>query len=71
MDSAGVADYRNVLGYFAQVIMKELKLVSGYDVLYGKVKEFIQNQLFGEPVDLDSPNTTRNLAEPACHKNRD
>ena len=68
MDSAGVADYRSVLGYFAQTIMKELKLVSGYDVLYGKVKEFIQNQLFGEPVDLDSPNTTRNLAEPAATK---
>ena len=68
MDSAGVADYRNVLGYFAQTIMKDLKLVSGYDVLYGKVKEFIQNQLFGEPVDLDSPNTTRNLAEPAATK---
>ena len=48
--------------------MKELKLVSGYDMLYGKVKEFIQNQLFGEPVDLDSPNTTRNLAEPAATK---
>ena len=63
MDSAGVADYRNALGYFAQTIMKELKLVSGYDVLYGKVKEFIQSQLFGEPVDLDSPNTLRNLAE--------
>ena len=68
MDSAGVADYRSVLGYFAQTIMKDLKLVSGYDVLYGKVKAFIQNQLFGEPVDLDSPNTLRNLAEPAATK---
>ena len=68
MDSAGVADYRNVLGYFAQTIMKDLKLVSSYDVLYGKVKEFIQNQLFGEPVALDSPNTLRNLAEPAATK---
>ena len=68
MDSAGVTDYRNVLGYFAQTIMKELKLVSGYDVLYGKIKDFIQNQLFGEPVDLDSPNTLRNLAEPAATK---
>ncbi len=68
MDSAGVADYRSVLGYFAQTIMKELKLVSGYDVLYGKVKEFIQNYLFGEPVDLDSPNTIRNLSEPAATK---
>ena len=69
MDSAGVADYRSVLGYFAQTIMKELKLVSGYDVLYGKVKDFIQNYLFGEPVELDSPNTLRNLAEPPATKN--
>ena len=68
IDSAGVADYRNALGYFAQTIMKELKLVSVYDVLYGKIKDFIQNQLFGEPVALDSPNTTRNLAEPAATK---
>ncbi len=68
MDSAGIADYRSALGYFAQTIMKELKLVSGYDVLYGKVKEFIQNYLFGEPVDLDSPNTLRNLSEPAATK---
>ena len=68
MDSAGLADYRNALGYFAHTIMKELKLVSGYDVLYGKVKGFIQNQLFGEPVDLDLPNTLRNLAEPAATK---
>ena len=68
MDSAGIADYRSVLGYFAQTIMKDLKLVSGYDVLYGKVKAFIQNQLFGEPVALNSPNTTRNLAEPAATK---
>ena len=43
MDSAGIADYRSALGYFAQTIMKDLKLVSGYDVLYGKVKAFIQN----------------------------
>ena len=68
MDSAGVANYRSALGYFAQTIMKELKLVSSYDVLYGKVKDFIQNQLFGEPVDLDSPNTIRNLSEPAATK---
>ena len=68
MDSAGVADYRNALGYFAHTIMKGLKLVSGYDVLYGKVKDFIQNHLFGEPVELDSPNTLRNLAEPPATK---
>ena len=41
MNSNGVADYRSALGYFAQIIMKELRLVSGYEVLYGKVKNFV------------------------------
>ena len=68
MDSAGIADYRSALGYFAQTIMKDLKLVSGYDMLYGKVKAFIRDYLFGASVDLDSPNTLRNLAEPAATK---
>ena len=36
LDTAGVADYRSVIGYFAQSMMKDLRLVSGYDVLYGK-----------------------------------
>ena len=63
LDSAGIADYRSVIGYFAQIIMKELRLVSGYDVLYGKIKTFIQNDLFDQFVDLQSPNTLRNLSE--------
>ena len=63
LDSAGVADYRSVLGYFAQTIMKDLRLVSGYDVLYGKIKAFVEYQLFEQAVDLDSPNTLRNLSE--------
>ena len=57
LDGSGVADYRSTLGYFAQTIQKELRLVSGYDVLYGKVKDFVQNQLFGETVILEDPNT--------------
>ncbi len=68
LDTAGVADYRSVLGYFAQTLMKELRLVSGYDVLYGKVKEFVTTQLFGEAIELDSPNTIRNLSEIAATK---
>jgi type III restriction enzyme len=68
LDTAGVADYRSVIGYFAQTIMKDLRLVSGYDVLYGKVKEFVQNQLFDRSVELDSPNTLRNLSELAATK---
>jgi type III restriction enzyme len=68
LESAGVADYRSVIGYFAQTIMKDLRLVSGYDVLYGKVKAFVQEQLFDQPVELASPNTLRNLSEIAATK---
>ncbi len=68
LDTAGVADYRSVIGYFAKIVMKELRLVSGYDVLYGKIKAFIQNALFSQTVDLESPNTLRNLSELAATK---
>ncbi|AOV16776.1 type III restriction endonuclease subunit R [Acidihalobacter aeolianus] len=68
LDTAGVADYRSVIGYFAQTVMKELRLVSGYDVLYGKIKAFIQDALFSQAVDLESPNTLRNLSELAATK---
>lgn len=68
LDTAGVADYRNVIGYFAKAIMDDLHLVSCYDVLYGKVKIFIQDHLFGESIDLESVNTLRNLSELAATK---
>ena len=68
LDSAGIADYRSVVGYFAQTIMKELRLVSGYDVLYGTVKGFVQNDLFGQSVEMESTNTLRNLSELAATK---
>jgi type III restriction enzyme len=63
LDSANVTDFRSVVGYFAQTIMKDLRLVSGYDALYGKVKDFIQTQLFDKAVDLEDMNTLRNLSE--------
>jgi type III restriction enzyme len=68
LDTAGIADYRSVIGYFAQTMMKDLRLVSGYDVLYGKVKAFVQNELFDRQVELESPNTLRNLSELAATK---
>ena len=68
LDNAGVGDYRSVIGYFAQTVMKELRLVSGYDVLYGKVKTFIRDHLFGKTVALESANTLRNLSEVAATK---
>ena len=68
LDTAGIADYRSVIGYFTQTIMKDLRLVSGYDVLYGKVKAFVQDDLFDRKVELESPNTLRNLSELAATK---
>jgi type III restriction enzyme len=68
LDTAGIADYHSVIGYFAQTMMKDLRLVSGYDVLYGKVKAFVQTQLFDRPVELEDLNTLRNLSELAATK---
>ncbi|MBL7186060.1 MAG: DEAD/DEAH box helicase family protein [Phycisphaerae bacterium] len=68
LDSSGVTDYRSVIGYFTQVIMKDLRLISGYDVLYGKVKTFIRDELFDKLADLDSLNTLRNLSELQANK---
>lgn len=66
LDSAGIADYRSVIGYFTRAVMREMRLVSGYDVLYGKLKTLVRDHLFGHPVELESANTLRNLSEPAA-----
>ncbi len=63
LDSGLVTDYRSVVGYFTQIVMKDLRLISGYDVLYGDVKAFIRDELFETCVDLDNLNTLRNLSE--------
>ncbi len=63
LDTDVVANYQSVIGYFAQSIMKDLRLVSGYDILYGKVKEFVTNYLFDTPINLEDLNTLRNLSE--------
>jgi type III restriction enzyme len=68
LDGAGGADFRSVIAWFARTVMKELHLFSGFDVLYGKVKAFVKNRLFGREVDLESPNTLRNLSEPSATK---
>ena len=48
---------------------KDLRLVGGYDVLYGKVKTFVRDWLFVEsPVNLEDPVVLRNLSEPAVGK---
>jgi type III restriction enzyme len=68
LDTAGIADYHSVIGYFTQTIKNDLRLVSGYDVLYGKVKAFVRTELFDRQVELEDPNTLRNLSELAATK---
>jgi len=68
LDTAGNADYRSVISYFAQTIMREMRLVSGYEVLYPKVKSFVSDYLFDRRVALDSADTLRNLSEVAAAK---
>jgi len=63
LESGAVTDYRAVIGYFTHVIMKDMRLVSGYDILYGYVKDFIANYLFDKPIEIDDLNTLRNLSD--------
>jgi len=63
LDTSTLPNYQSVIGFFTQSIMKELRLVSGYDILFGKVKTFVKSYLFGKEVELESMNTLRNLSE--------
>ena len=56
-------DYRNVIGFFTSVILKDSRLVSGFNILYPKVESFIKYQLFTKEVELSHPQTMRNLSE--------
>ncbi len=68
LEGAGPADYRSVLAFFSRQLLKELRLVGGYDVLYGKVKTFVREHLFASSVDLEDPVVLRNLSEPEVGK---
>jgi type III restriction enzyme len=56
---------QNVIGFFANNIRRDLRLVGGFDILFGKLKEFMGQYLFETPVDLNDLNVLRNLSEPA------
>ena len=56
-------NYQSVVGFFAQSIMRELRLFGCYDILFGKVKEYIQSYLFESAITLDDKNILRNLSE--------
>ena len=63
LDTYSIINYQGAVGFFTQSIMKELRLISGYDILYGKVKTFIQNELFDKKVNIEDLNLLRNLSE--------
>jgi len=63
LDTSINPNYQSVVGYFTQTIMKELRMFGCYDILFGKVKEFISNCLFNEQVNLEDLNLLRNLSE--------
>jgi len=62
-------DFRHVIGFFTSVILKESRLVSGFNILYPKVESFIKYYLFSKDgkstieVSLSDPQTIRNLSE--------
>jgi type III restriction enzyme len=69
LDTEGVADWRSAIGFFARQLLRDLRLVTGYDILYGKVKAFVGEHLFeGGPVNFEDPVVLRNLAEPEATK---
>jgi type III restriction enzyme len=57
-----------VVGYFVRQLLKDLRLVGGYEQLYPKVRDFIRDHLFVSVVDLDDPVILRNLSEPEVSK---
>jgi type III restriction enzyme len=69
LDGAGPADYRSVVAFFARQLLKDLRLVGGYDVLYPRVRDFMRECLFTpSPADLEDPVVLRNLSEPDAGK---
>jgi type III restriction enzyme len=63
LSTLGDIDSTQAIGWFAMKIQTDLRLVGGYDVIYGKLKDFIRSYLFDQIVDLEDRNTMRNLSE--------
>lgn len=62
LDDAADLEESRVVGYFAQMAMRRLRLFSGYDVICAKMREFLSGHFFAGPADLTDANVLRNLA---------
>lgn len=69
LDGLGPVDWRSVIGFFARQLLKEQRLVGGYELLYPRVRDFVRERLFDVgTVNLDDPVVLRNLSEPEAGK---
>jgi type III restriction enzyme len=67
LDGSGLGDGRSVVAFFARQLMKELRLVSGYEYLYAQIKRYVREFLFeGGAVDIDQAAVLYNLARSAA-----
>lgn len=57
-------DVNMLIRYFTKSIFRDLRLFGGQDIIYGKIKSFIESRLFGTVVDINDRNVLRNLSEP-------
>lgn len=63
LKSDAPADWRFVVKFFTERILKELRLFKGYDSLYPLVKEFCAEMIFGQSVNLEEEIVLKNLSE--------
>jgi type III restriction enzyme len=63
LPTSGDIDASQAVGWFAMKIQNDLRLVGGYDVIYGLLKDFIRDHLFDRSVVLEDRMTMRNLSE--------
>jgi type III restriction enzyme len=59
----GPPDWRYVIKFFTERILKDLRLFKGYDQLYPKVKDFCENYLYLEKANLEDEQVIKNLSE--------
>lgn len=71
LDTRIEPNYQSAIGFFAQMILRDCRLQSGldsYDILFGKIKEFVSKYLFHKEIDLNDINILRNLSEIEARK---
>lgn len=53
-----------VISWFAEMLRRDRQLVSGTDILFGKIKDYVETRLFNQVVSIDEPAVLRSLAQP-------